>query len=260
MSGNAWRVLREAGEMGQFASAIVVHAIRRPRGYWSAVRDEMYLLQKLCLFPMVISTFAFGLGAPGIQGVNILSLLGVPERLGSFFVAASVREFSPWVTAIVVAGVAGSAYTSDLGSRKIREEIDAMSVLGIDFIPELALPRIIACTIMTSILNVVGLTLGIVGGLVAASMYGADPAAFVNNLYANSTPIDLAGSVLKTLCFGLIISVVCCYKGLTAKGGPIGVGRAVNHAVVISFLAIFVFNDIFSTTLLGLFPQVDVYR
>lgn len=260
----AWQrvrgVLLQAGEMGEFTWTILADAVRRPRGYWGLVRDEMFLLFKLCWFPMAISTFAFGLGAPGIQGVNVFSLLGIPERLGSFFVTASVREFGPWVTAIVVAGVVGSAYTSDLGSRRIRDEIDAMEVLGIDAVRELVLPRVVACTIMTGFLDILGLTLGILGGLVAALMYGADGAAFISNLFANSTTIDLVGSLIKTLCFGAIIAIVCCYKGLNAKGGPIGVGRAVNQAVVISFLTIFAFNDVFSTALLGLFPQIQVYR
>ena len=255
-----YHIVMEAGRIGQFAGHVLGDAIRRPRGYWKSVRDESYLLVKLCWWPMVISTFAFGFGAPGIQGVNVFALLGIPDRLGSFFVLASVREFGPFVTAIVVAGVVGSAYTSDLGSRRIREEIDAMEVLGVDATRELVLPRIIACTLMTGLLDVLALTVGIVGGLAAATLYGANYAAFLSNLFANSTTIDLAGGFIKTLLFGLIIAVVCCYKGLSAQGGPIGVGRAVNQAVVIAFVAIFVVDYAFTATMLGLFPEIQVYR
>lgn len=255
-----YNIVMEAGRIGQFAAHVLSDVVRRPRGYWKAVRDESYLLVKLCWWPMVISTFAFGFGAPGIQGVNVFSLLGIPDRLGSFFVLASVREFGPFVTAIVVAGVVGSAYTSDLGSRRIREEIDAMEVLGVDATRELVLPRIIACTLMTGLLDVLALTVGIAGGLAAATLYGANYAAFLSNLFANSTTIDLAGGFVKTLLFGLIISVVCCYKGLNARGGPIGVGRAVNQAVVIAFVAIFVVDYGYTATMLGLFPEIQVYR
>jgi phospholipid/cholesterol/gamma-HCH transport system permease protein len=255
-----YRIVMEAGRIGQFAGHVLGDAVSRPRGYWKSVRDESYLLVKLCWWPMAISTFAFGFGAPGIQGVNVFALLGIPDRLGSFFVLASVREFGPFVTAIVVAGVVGSAYTSDLGSRRIREEIDAMEVLGVDATRELVLPRIIACTLMTGLLDVLALTVGIVGGLAAATLYGANYAAFLSNLFANSTTIDLAGGFIKTLLFGLIIAVVCCYKGLSAQGGPIGVGRAVNQAVVIAFVAIFVVDYAFTATMLGLFPEIQVYR
>jgi phospholipid/cholesterol/gamma-HCH transport system permease protein len=255
-----YNIVMEAGRIGQFAGHVLSDAVRRPRGYWKSVRDESYLLVKLCWWPMVISTFAFGFGAPGIQGVNVFALLGVPDRLGSFFVVVSVREFGPFVTAIVVAGVVGSAYTSDLGSRRIREEIDAMEVLGVDATRELVLPRIIACTLMTGLLDVLALTVGIAGGLAASTLYGANYAAFLSNLFASSTTIDLAGGFVKTLLFGLIIAVVCCYKGLNARGGPIGVGRAVNQAVVIAFVAIFVVDYVYTATMLGLFPEIQVYR
>ncbi len=252
--------VRQAGEMAEFLAAVLRGAVARPTGYWSAVRTEMYSVLKLCWFPMVVSTFAFGLAAPGIQGVNVFSLLGIPERLGSFFVLASVREFGPFVTAIVVAGVVGSAYTADIGSRRVREEIDAMEVLGVDPLRELIIPRVVAMTLMTGILDVLALTSGIVGGLAAAVLYGASGPAFMANLFANATTIDVVGGLLKTFGFGLIIGVVSCFKGLHASGGPIGVGRAVNQAVVVAFVAIFAFNYIFTTTMLGLFPEVQVYR
>ena len=70
---------------------------------------------------MLISTVAFGFGAPGLQAANFLSLFGALDRLGGFFALASIREFAPFVTAVVVAGVAGTAITADLGARKIRE-------------------------------------------------------------------------------------------------------------------------------------------
>jgi phospholipid/cholesterol/gamma-HCH transport system permease protein len=135
-----------------------------------------------------------------------------------------------------------------------------MEVLGVDAVRELVVPRVVACTLMTGILDVLGLIMGILGGLTAAVLYGADTAAFVSNLYANATTIDLAGGLIKTFCFGLMISLVCCFKGLSAEGGPIGVGRAVNQAVVIAFVGIFAFDYLFTTTMLGLFPDIQVYR
>lgn len=122
----------ETGRLFLFGASVVWSAIRRPFGYWGEVRDQMFDALKLCWLPMVISTTAFGLGAPGIQAGNFTSLLGVPERLGGFAVLASIREFTPWINAMIVAGVVGTAITADLGARRIREEIDAMQVLGID--------------------------------------------------------------------------------------------------------------------------------
>jgi phospholipid/cholesterol/gamma-HCH transport system permease protein len=253
--------LVQTGEMTLLMFRVIGSAVRHPVGYWGDVRDEMYGILKLCWVPMIISTTAFGFGAPGIQGGNLYALFGIPERLGSFFIMASVREFAPWINAMVVAGVIGTAMTADLGARRIREEIDAMQVLGIDPIRTLVVPRVIAVTIMTGLLDLVALTFGIVGGYIAAvPLLGASSGSYFASFFANATVTDLWGSVLKTTLFGLIIGVVCCYKGLTAQGGPIGVGRAVNQAVVISFAAIWVFNFVFTTILLGLNPAMQVYK
>jgi phospholipid/cholesterol/gamma-HCH transport system permease protein len=209
---------------------------------------------------MSVSTCAFGFAAPGLQGGNIYILFGIPERLGSFFLMASVREFAPWINAMVVAGVMGTAITADLGARRIREEIDAMEVLGVDPLRELIVPRVIAMTVMTGLLDIIALVWGVVGGWIASQELGASGAGYIANFWANATTVDLACSVVKTSLFGLIIGVVCCYKGYHAKGGPIGVGKAVNQAVVIAFAGIYVFNFTFTQLMLGLNPDMLVFR
>lgn len=255
------RALLPMGEMAILLAKVLWSAVRHPRGYWGAVRDVMFDALKLCWIPLTISTVAFGFGAPGLQGGNIYLLFGIPERLGSFFVMASVREFAPWINAMIVAGVVGAAMTADLGARRVREEIDAMEVLGIDPVRDLIVPRVVGVTLITGLLDLVALTFGVIGGYLASvPVLGASTGAFLANFYANATLPDLWGSVLKTTMFGLIIGVVCCYKGLNAKGGPIGVGRAVNQAVVISFAMIYITNFLFTAILLGLNPDMQVYK
>ncbi|MCW2855517.1 MAG: hypothetical protein JWR52_1132 [Marmoricola sp.] len=255
-----WSGLAETGEITRMLGSVVGSAVRHPRGYWGDVRENMFLTLKLCWIPMMASCIGFGFGAPGLQAGNIYILFGIPERLGSFFVMASVREFAPWINAMVVAGVMGTAITADLGARRIREEIDAMEVLGIDPIRTLILPRVVAITLMTGLMDLVALVFGIIGGYMAALLVGSSSAGFTASFFDNATIYDLLGSVIKTTLFGLIIGVVCCYKGFYAKGGPAGVGRAVNQAVVISFAAIWSLDFVFTTILLGVFPQIQVYR
>jgi phospholipid/cholesterol/gamma-HCH transport system permease protein len=239
---------------------VIKSAVTRPVGYWGDVREQMFETLKLCWLPMIVSCTAFGMGAPGLQGGNIFLLFGIPERLGSFFLMASVREFAPWINAMVVAGVMGTAITADLGARRIREEFDAMEVLGVDPVRTIILPRVIALTIMTGLMDIVALCFGVFGGLLAALELNANPNAYFGNFWNNATITDMAGSVTKTTLFGLIIGVVCCYKGYRAAGGPIGVGRAVNQAVVASFAGIWMFNFAFTTLMLGLNPDMQVYR
>ena len=161
-------------------------------------------------------------------------LFGALDRLGGFFVLACIREFAPFVDAIVLAGVAGTAITADLGARKIREELDALQVLGVDPVKNLVVPRFLALMLVTGLFDIYALLFGIFGGIVATLVNGAPLGPFWATFFTNASTTDLWGSVLKTTLFGAIIAIVCCYKGMTASGGAEGVGRAVNQAVVIA--------------------------
>lgn len=254
------RGVQQAGEMAMLFWELLVGVVKKPYGFWGETRFQAFETLKLCWIPMSVSTIAFGFAAPGLQGGNIYLLFGIPERLGSFFLMASVREFAPWINAMVVAGVMGTAMTADLGARRIREEFDAMEILGVDPVREIILPRVVALTFMTGLLDIAALVCGVIGGWLAALELGAHTSTYFGNFWANATTIDIAGSVFKTTIFGMFIGLVCCYKGWRAAGGPIGVGRAVNQAVVVAFTMIFVFNFMFTQIMLGLNPDMQVFR
>jgi phospholipid/cholesterol/gamma-HCH transport system permease protein len=203
---------------------------------------------------------AVSFGAPGLQAANFLSLFGALDRLGGFFVLASIREFAPIVTAIVVAGVAGTAITADLGARKIREELDALQVLGVDPIKNLVVPRFLALMLITGLMDIYALIFGISGGVAAELLYSQPLGGFFATLFSNASVVDLGGSVLKTTLFGAIIAIVCSYKGMTASGGAAGVGKAVNEAVVMSIMGIFALNYVFTQTLLATNPELQTIR
>lgn len=136
-----------------------------------------------------------------------------------------------------------------------------MEVLGVDSVRSLVLPRVVAVTIITPLLNIIALTFGIVGGWIASvPILGANGWGYYENLFANLTTPDMWAAFVKTTVFGLIIGVVCCYKGMSAKGGPIGVGRAVNQAVVIAFAMIWTFNVVFTNIIMGLNPDIQVFK
>jgi phospholipid/cholesterol/gamma-HCH transport system permease protein len=253
-------LFEQVGNMMILTGKTVVATVRPPFPYGGEFIGQFLFALQLCWFPMLISTIAFGFGAPGLQAANFLSLFGAMDRLGGFFVLASIREFAPFVTAIVVAGVAGTAITADLGARKIREELDALQVLGVDPIKNLVVPRFLALMLITGLLNVYALLFGIAGGIFAMLAFEAPLSGFWATLFTNSSIPDLWGSLLKTTLFGAIIAIVCSYKGMNASGGPEGVGRAVNEAVVIAFLGVFAFNYVFTQTLLATHPEISVAK
>ena len=253
-------LLEEAGDIMILTGKTVMSALRPPYPYGGEFVQQFLFALRLCWFPLIVSTVAIGYGAPGLQAANFLVLFGALDRLGGFFVLAVIREFAPFVTAIVLAGVAGTAITADLGARKIREELDALQVLGVDPVKNLVVPRFLALMLVTGLFDVYAVLVGIFGGVIATLVNGAPLGPFFATFLTNASITDLWGSVLKCTLFGAIIAIVCCYKGLTAKGGSEGVGRAVNQAVVITLLTVGAFNYIFTQTLLATHPDMLVLK
>jgi phospholipid/cholesterol/gamma-HCH transport system permease protein len=132
--------------------------------------------------------------------------------------------------------------------------------VGVDPIKNLVVPRFLALMIATGLFNIYALLFGIFGGLVAELVKGQPLGPFWATLFANASTTDLWGSVLKTMLYGAIIAIVCCYKGMTASGGAEGVGRAVNQAVVVTFLAIGSFDYVFTQMLLATHPNILVIK
>src|SRR5438034_11225161 len=204
-------LLEEVGDMMILTGKTIVSALRPPYPYGGEFVSQFLFVLRLCWFPLLVSTVAFGYGAPGLQAGDFLVLFGALDRLGGFFVLASIREFAPFVTAIIVAGVAGTAITADLGARKIREELDALQVLGVDPIKNLVVPRFLSLMLITGLLDIYALLFGIAGGIFAEVAYGAPLGGFFATLLNNASITDLWGSILKCTLFGAIIAVVCSY-------------------------------------------------
>jgi len=253
-------LLEEVGDMMILTGKTIVASVTPPFPYGGELVSQVIFALRLTWFPLLVSSVAVAYGAPGLQAANFLTLFGALDRLGGFFVLAAVREFAPFVTAILVAGVAGTAITADLGARKIREELDALQVLGVDPVKNLVVPRFLALVFVTSVLDVYAIFFGIFGGVIATLVNGAPLGPFWATFFTNASTTELWGSVLKCTCYGAIVSIVCCYKGMTASGGAEGVGRAVNQAVVIAFLGVFAFNYVFTQTLLATHPEITVIR
>jgi phospholipid/cholesterol/gamma-HCH transport system permease protein len=256
----AVRVLEEFGDVVLLTGRTIRSAVVPPYPYGGELVAQFLFALRLVWFPLLITTVAISYGAPGLQAANFLTLFGALDRLGGFFVLAAIREIGPLITSIVVAGIAGTAITADLGARKIREELDALQVLGVDPVKNLVVPRFLALMVVTGLFDIYSLLFGIFGGIAAELVNGQPLGPFWGTLFANASTTDLWGSVLKTTCFGAIIAIVCCYKGMSASGGAEGVGRAVNEAVVVSFLGIGAFNYAFTQTLLATHPNILVIK
>jgi phospholipid/cholesterol/gamma-HCH transport system permease protein len=203
----------------------------------------------ICFFPLILTAFALSFG-----------LVGATDRMGGAYVIIVVRMFAPLVSAIVLAGAAGTAICADLGAREVREETAALRVLAVDPVKNLVVPRVIALSAAAMLFNVFALLAGMLGLVVVVLQNGGTLGPVLSTFYSNANPLELQAAMLKTLIYGVVIAIVCCYKGMTVSGGPEGVGRAVNQAVVIAFLAIGFIDYVFSQLLLATHPILSQVR
>jgi phospholipid/cholesterol/gamma-HCH transport system permease protein len=253
-------VFTEVGSMMILTTRTIVSALRPPYPYGEELVDQFYFALRLSWFPLMVSTFALCLGAPGLQAAGPLQIFGALDRLGGFFVLAAIRWIGPVVTAVVVSGIAGTAITADLGARKIREELDALQVLGVDPVKNLVVPRFLALMLVTALLDIFAIVFGLTAGMTAELLYHEKLGGFFATLFSNASVTDLWGSVLMCTMFGAIVAVVCSYKGMSASGGAAGVGRAVNQAVVIALVAVFFFQFVVSSVILATNPELQAVR
>src|SRR3954447_10394352 len=253
--------LRRLGGMAALLARCVA-ALAKPPFRWRGelVRSGIRTV-RLTLPAIAIAIAAWGFSGPGLQAGNFLVTFGSLDRSGGFMVVAILREFGTFVTASVVAGVAGTMLTAELGTRKVRGELEALAVLGVDPVRDLVAPRVLALTLAMVGLNLFALVFGVLGGWLATTLvlHGSS-AAFVTSFFANTTAPDVVASAVKVAVFGLLIGVICAYHGLAVEGGPAGVGRAVNRAVVGCLVAIFFVNLVFTQWFLASFPDVAVFH
>ena len=178
-----------------------------------------------------------------IQVAREFISIGAGSAVGSVLLLALSREFAPVLTAVVVAGRVGAAFTAEIGTMKVSEQIDALYVLRTDPVDYLVIPRTIACCTMVPILTLMAIVTGMSGGwLVATAIYGLSSKEFIESVQKSLSDWDLICATIKGVVFGGLIAIIGCNWGLTTKGGAKGVGESTTAAVVTSLLAIFVSN------------------
>jgi phospholipid/cholesterol/gamma-HCH transport system permease protein len=252
--------LGELGGIARLGGETLARGVRRPITWAPEFITQFRLSLKATFGPLLIMSFALSFGPAGIQASNFLGLFGALDRLGAAYELINVRELAPLVTAIIVAGVAGTAICADLGARRVREEIDALEVLGIDPVRNIVAPRLLALITLSLLYNVFALIAGMVGAFVVVIQNHAPIGPFISSFLANATTLEFGAALLKTGVYGLTIGVVSCYKGLYASGGAAGVGKAVNQSVVITFLLIGAIDYAFTQLLLATHPILSTPR
>ncbi len=245
--------VRVSGNLFAFTLDVCASLFRRPFQLKEFLLQSWFIVT-VTIIPTALVAIPFG-AVVALQTGGLIKQFGAESFTGSASVLAVVQQAGPVATALLIAGAAGSAIAADLGSRKIREELDAMMVLGINPIQRLVVPRVLACMLVAVALNGLVSVVGVAGGyMFNVVLQDGTPGAYLASFSALAQLPDVWQGMVKALAFGFIAAIVAAYKGMGAAGGPKGVGDAVNEAVVITFTLLFIVNFVFTTIYFQLVP------
>lgn len=246
--------VRHSGTFFAFCLDTLRSTVKRPFQVRELIQ-QAWFISSVSILPAALVSIPFG-AVIALQLGSLVRQLGAQSFTGAASVLAVVRESGPIVTALIIAGAGGAAICADLGARKIREELDAMQVLGIDPIQRLVVPRVVASMFVAVLLNGLVSVVGVAGGYVFnVLMQGGTPGAYLASFQALGQLPDLIVGEVKALVFGAVAALVASYQGMNAKDGPKGVGDAVNRSVVITFMLLFAANFIITAIYFQVIPQ-----
>ncbi len=175
---------------------------------------------------------------------------GAESLVGTTVALSMARELGPVLTSLMVTARAGSAIAAELGTMRVTEQIDALTVMAVDPIRYLVVPRILAGLLMVPVLCVISDFVGVAGGyFVGVKLLGINSGVYVANTIKYVELMDVFNGLVKAACFGLILTAIGCYKGFYASGGAHGVGRATTEAVVLASVLILI-SDYFLTAIM----------
>ncbi|OGP62834.1 MAG: ABC transporter permease [Deltaproteobacteria bacterium RBG_13_49_15] len=185
-----------------------------------------------------------------LQSYYGFRMFGGESLVGATVALSLTREIGPVFTALMVTGRAGSAMAAELGTMRVKEQIDALYAMSVNPVQFLIMPRIIAGILMLPILTILADFVGIIGGyFVGVELLNINSGIFMARIFEMVKLNDIVNGLIKSACFGLILSLVGCYKGFYTVGGAEGVGKAATQAVVISTVSIFI-GDFFLTAVM----------
>lgn len=236
------RVLSFCGELvSQLCEAVV---------NWRAVRWKDFVVT--CLKAgyqavPVVMLIGFLLGLIlAFQSAIPMKMFGAEVYVGGLVGLALVRELGPIITAILIAGRSGSAFAAEIGTMKVNEEVDALETMGLNPLRFLALPRILAGTVLMPLLSLFATASGLLGGWVVMKMMGFPLAVYLNQLRSFISLGDLMGGLGKSFAFGFAVSAIGCYCGLHAGSDAEAVGTTTTRSVVVGIVSVAVIDGLFA--------------
>jgi phospholipid/cholesterol/gamma-HCH transport system permease protein len=231
--------------VGELVSALG-RAITRPKSVrWRDVVRVAETAGVNALPIIVLVSFLMGV-IMAFQGAISLRRFGADVFVANLVGLAMLRELGPLMTAIILAGRSGSAFAAELGTMKVREEIDALKTMGLDPVRFLVVTRVVAAVVMTPLLTVFADLLGLIGGAVVMRSFGIPLVTFYHQVQYQVTYGSFVGGLVKSFVFGILVAAIGCLRGLQTTTGASAVGESTTRAVVSGIVLIVITDGIFS--------------
>ena len=247
MEGYLRRTVEWYGGVGLLTKQ-VFRSLALPPKYFRLIIQEIEVMGVRSLGVAMIAAIFTGMVFTIQSAVN-MSRFGAESYVGPVAALAILRELGPVLTAILVGGKVASGITAELGSMKVTEQIDALRTLGVNYIKRLVVPRVLAALVVFPLLTVLADAVGVLGGMLIMFLErGADMYAYWNITTYWVVPKDFLTGVGKSVFFGVIVTLIGCYNGLSTEGGTEGLGRATTATVVHVTMGVIV-SDFFITKL-----------
>ena len=226
----------------------VFRSLALPPKYFRLIVQEIEVMGVRSLGVAMVAAIFTGMVFTIQSAVN-MGRFGAESYVGPVAALAILRELGPVLTAILVGGKVASGITAELGSMKVTEQIDALRTLGVNYIKRLVVPRVLAALVVFPLLTVLADAVGVLGGMLIMFLErGADMYAYWNIMTYWVVPKDFLTGVGKSVFFGVIVTLIGCYNGLSTEGGTEGLGRATTATVVHVTMGVIV-SDFFITKL-----------
>src|SRR5712675_285545 len=238
------RIASPARGLGEFfAMALDVAVLMfRPPWAWREFILQSWFVARVSLFPTFMLSLPYTVLTVFVENILLVEF-GAADVSGAGAAQGVVTQIGPVVTVLVISGAGATAMCADLGARTIREELDALLVMGINPLQALVVPRVLAATVAAVVLSSIVIMVGLIGGVIfSVFVQHVTPGAYAAGLTVLTGIPDVLLAFVKAALFGLAAGLIACYKGTSVAGGPAGVGNAVNETVVYTFVALFAIN------------------
>lgn len=238
----AVQFVRQLGQLAVFTGSVIACVFTPPLRIGAFV-NELYKLGVLSLIIICVCGMAVGM-VMGLQGYHLLVQFGLQSSLGTFVGRSLIQELGPVLTALLVTGRAGSATTAELGTMNATEQFDGLRMLSINPIHLIVAPKALAMMVVMPLLTAIFIVCGLYGGyLVGIGFMGGDPGAYMTSLQSSINFRDhVAGCLVKSLVFGILIGLIATWRGYTSAPNSAGVSAATTSTVVVGSVTVLLFD------------------